>query len=141
MRNDCASHARPGSSGARGFTLIELMIAVAIVAILLSVAVPSYREYLRRGAVAEVIAAIGDGRVVLEQYYLDNRTYVGGPCPAGTQKFAIACVTTATTYTITATGAENMTDFVYTIDETNLRTTDGPWGTATCWITRKGESC
>lgn len=130
-----------GQGRSRGFSLIELMIVVAIAAILLSVAIPSYREYLRRGAVAEVISAIGSGRVVMEQYFLDNRSYAGAPCPTSTEQFAIVCDRDATTYKITATGSGNMAGFVYTIDETDARTTAGPWGSGNCWIHRKGDSC
>jgi type IV pilus assembly protein PilE len=132
-----------GPNRSRGFSLIELMVVVAIAAILLSVAIPSYREYLRRGAVAEAIGAIGGARVVMEQYFLDNRTYVGAPCPANTKKFTITCTTDVATYTITATGTENVAGFVYTIDQADTRTTTGPWvtGTVNCWINRKGDSC
>jgi type IV pilus assembly protein PilE len=130
-----------GRARSRGFSLIELMIVVAIAAVLLSIAIPSYREYVRRAAVAEVTGVLGSGRVVMEQFFLDNRTYEDAPCPTSTEKFAIACDRNPTTYTITATGSDNMSGFVYTINETDTRTTDGPWGTGNCWITRKGDSC
>jgi type IV pilus assembly protein PilE len=139
MESPCWSTLGPARS--RGFSLIELMIVVAIGAILMSVAIPTYREYVRRGAIAEVTGAIGGGRVVMEQYFLDNRTYVDAPCPGSTQKFAIACASDATTYTITATGSDNLSGFVFTIDETDTRTTAGPWGSGNCWIRRKGDSC
>jgi type IV pilus assembly protein PilE len=45
------------ASGKAGFTLIELMITVAVIAILSTIAVPSYREYIRRGYRAEARAA------------------------------------------------------------------------------------
>lgn len=117
------------------------MIVVAIAAVLISIAVPGYREYIRRGAVAEVVGEIGGGRVVMEQYFLDNRTYAGAPCPGSTKSFTIACAADATTYTITATGTGNLAGFVFTIDEADTRTTAGPWGSGNCWIHRKGESC
>jgi type IV pilus assembly protein PilE len=127
-----------------GFTLIELMIAIAIVGILATIAIPSYVNYLRRGAAEEGTAALADGRVAIEQFYLDNKTYVGMPCPASTSKFTMDCTTTpptATTYKIIANGTGNMASFVYTIDQTGLRHTDGPWGSGNCFITKKGESC
>ena len=132
-----------GPTGARGFTLMELMIAVAIVAILLSIAVPSYREYVRRGAVAAAIEQLAGGRVVAEQYFLDTRTYVGMPCPDGTDNVAVACDSDAVSYTITATGSDNgpIDGFVFTIDEANQRTTAGPWGDHACWVARKGDDC
>lgn len=124
-----------------GFSLIELMIVIAIASILISIAIPSYREYVRRGAIEEVTSALASGRVVDEQFFLDNRTYEDAPCPTSTEQFAITCTSDATTYTITATGSGGMDSFIYTIDETDARTTAGPWGSGTCWITRKGDSC
>jgi len=130
-----------GRSGARGFTLIELMIALAVLAVLLSMAVPAYREYVRRGAVAGVIEVLASGRVVAEQYFLDSATYVDMPCPGDTKYFAIGCESDEDGYTIAATGSGAMDDFEYTINEANLRTTAGPWGAGNCWITRKGDHC
>jgi type IV pilus assembly protein PilE len=132
----------PGTprSGA-GFTAIEMMIVVAIVGILAMIALPSYLAYIQRGKVSEVTSVLGGGRVLAEQYYNDNLTYVGSPCPASTKFFTIACATAATTYTFTATGTGDMSSFVYTINESNLRTTAGPWGSGNCWIFRQGDSC
>lgn len=141
MKTDCLGETQIGRARARGFTLVELMVTVAIAAILLSLAVPAYREYLRRGAVAEAVAVIGQGRVVAEQFFLDNRNYTDMPCPVSTASFDIVCVPDDTTYTITATGNGNVAGFVYTIDQANLRTTAGPWGSGNCWITRKGNGC
>jgi type IV pilus assembly protein PilE len=126
-----------------GFTLIELLITITIVGILASIAVPSYVDYLRRGAAEEGTAALADGRVALEQYYLDNKKYsgAGSPCPADTSKFTMKCEPDVAKYTITATGKGNMASFVYTIDQTGLRTTAGPWGSGNCFITKKGGSC
>ncbi len=141
MNHDCLGTPQAGRAKARGFTLIELMIAVAIVAILMSIAVPAYREYVRRGAVADAVASLGQGRVAAEQFFLDNRTYEGMPCPADTREFAMTCDPAPTTYTITATGSGGMATFVYTIDQAGARTTAGPWGSGSCWIGRKGDTC
>jgi type IV pilus assembly protein PilE len=138
----------------RGFTLIELMIVVAIVAILASVALPSYNDYLMRGRLAEAHGELAAMRSKLETFYLDNRTYVGA-CAAGTvapmptgKYFTYSCPTlTATTYLVRATGTagEQTAGFTYTIDQANARATTAVpagWTTnATCWVTKKGGLC
>jgi type IV pilus assembly protein PilE len=144
-----------------GFTLIELMMAVVVVAILTRIALPSYRDYVTRGKIIEATANLADMRVKLEQYFQDNRTYVGACVdgttapkpPAVNQKyFVIDCPTlTASTFTVTATGksAAGMGGFVYTVDQANVQATTitgdaaaaGWTGNAACWVVRKGGSC
>jgi len=130
--------------GQRGFTLIEMMIVVVIVGTVAAIALPSYRDYVRRGKVSEVTSVLGDGRVKVEQFFLDNSTYVGSPCAASTKWFTVTCTNlSTTTYTLTATGISttDMNGFVYTVDQANLRTTAGPFGSGNCWIFRKGDGC
>lgn len=136
----------------KGFTLIELMIVVAIVAILATVIIPSYSDYIKRGKVTEATSNLAGLRVAMEQYYQDNRQYLNGAVcgigatPTATQNFSYTCVATATTYTITATGQPSMAGFAYTINELNAKvTTAAPagWGVApiNCWVTKPGGTC
>lgn len=137
----------------KGFTLIELMITVAIVAILASLVLPSYTEYIRRAKITEATAALAGMRVKLEQYFQDNRSYAlactagVAPQPADTGNFQYSCPTlNGTNYLIQAAGINSMNGFKYTIDQANVRTTvDVPpgWDGAgkTCWVLRKDGSC
>jgi len=127
----------------KGFTLIELLVVVVIIGILSAIAIPAYNDYVTRGKIAEAKSALADGRVKLEQFFQDNRTYAGGPCPAATDHFTYACTNlTTTSYTITATGKSNISAYSYTINESNAKTSNTPWGNSTsCWVSKKGGAC
>lgn len=127
-----------------GFTLIELMIVVAIIGILAAIAMPSYTAYVKRGKASEATSTLANARVQIEQYFQDNRTYVGFACPTAGKSFTFGCATTATTYTLTATGkaAESMGSFEFTINETNTRTSKfDSASSVNCWLSSKGGSC
>jgi prepilin-type N-terminal cleavage/methylation domain-containing protein len=135
-----------------GFTLIELMIVVAIVAILAAVAMPVYTDYVMRGKLSEAHSSLAALRTAAEQYFQDNRTYVGFGCAATTvtpKYFAYTCPTLQpTTYQIVATGVagQGMGGFVLSIDDTNTKQTTGVasgWTVpaTNCWVLRKDGSC
>ena len=135
-----------------GFTLIEVMITVAIIAILAAVALPSYTQYLLRSKITEAASSLSDMRLKMERFFQDNRTYVGAcqlntvaPPPAS-PNFTYACAAlSASTYQVTATGTGSMLGFVFYIDQNNTQKTTGvPAGWATspsCWVLRKDGSC
>ena len=128
----------------KGFTLVELMIVIAVIAILSAIAIPAYNDYLTRGKLAEGIAGLSDGRVKMEQFFLDNKTYVGGPTPGQTTNFSFSLdpAPTASTYTIKATGKGSLSSYSYTINESNIKTSNTPWGNSTsCWVIKKGGGC
>jgi type IV pilus assembly protein PilE len=136
-----------------GFTLVEVMIVVAIIGILATIALPSYRDYLTRGRIPEATSRLASLQVRMEQYFQDNRTYVGAPgCTADTTTsthfdFSCAAAATATAYTLQAVGKGTMTGFTYTVDQANGRATGAvPTGWAqhspnNCWVTKKGGVC
>jgi type IV pilus assembly protein PilE len=134
----------------RGFTLLELLVVFVIIAILATIAIPAYSEYVKQSKVAEATSTLSDMRIKTEQFFQDNRTYVGAeatacaPTPGTTQYFDYNCVTGPTTYTITANGKANhqLSTFQFTINQDNLKTSiyEGEVG-ANCWLTKKGGTC
>ncbi|MBI5925446.1 MAG: type IV pilin protein [Aquabacterium sp.] len=59
----------------RGFTLIEVMVVVAIIGILASIAYPSYTEYVRRGQRAKAQTALMEAAQYMQRYYAANNSY------------------------------------------------------------------
>ncbi|AXQ28963.1 prepilin-type N-terminal cleavage/methylation domain-containing protein [Solimonas sp. K1W22B-7] len=142
--------ARRGRVG--GFTLIEVVIAIAIVGILSALALPAYRDYVRRGRIPEATVQLGSRQVDMEQFFQDNRTYVGAPAcvtdSTTSRFFTFSCTgQTAAAYTLVATGSGAMAGFGFSVDQGNTRTTvavPSGWtlpGTNNCWVIKKGGVC
>lgn len=136
-----------------GLTLVELMVAVVVAAILASIAVPAYTDYVKRGKISEATATLAGLRVTMEQFFQDNRTYLNAnacgavmPTSPQVQYFTFTCAGTATTYTLTASGVGDMAGFSYTLNETNAKAStvtgvSGWAGNNACWVTKPGGAC
>ncbi len=136
----------------RGFTLLELMIVVGMVAILAAIALPNYNDYIKRSRIVDGLVPLADMGSKLEQYFQDHRTYENAcaagtiaPLPATTPRFSYSCTLAKNTFTVTATGLGGMQGFVFTLDQSGSRQTTGtqPGWTAgsNCWSARKDGSC
>ena len=158
---------QPRSAG--GFTLIELMITVAIVAILTAIAYPSYRNYVIRGQLVNATNGLSAVQANMERYFQDNRTYLAAngftpPCSTATTygTFTVSCpatltnapaitaftgtTLTATSFQLQALGSGNTAGFAFFIDyqsnQASTVTAAVPSGWTNCltgWETKAGQ--
>lgn len=146
-----------------GFTLIELMITVAIIAVIVAIALPNYTDYVTRSKFTEAHGNLSDLRVKMEQFYMDNRRYnrTGAPGTCGVDMpsgkyFTYTCASGSANgagdqrYTLTATGISNQAlgGIAFTVNEANSRTTTvggdmagKGYSAASCWVTKKPAQC
>lgn len=126
--------------GAKGFTLIELMIVIAIVGILASIAIPSYLDSVTQSRRSTAQGDLMSFANAMERHFTTNGTYVGAtassvfsatsPSDGGTTYYNLSVVPGASTYVLTAaaTGAQ-AGDGNLTLTNTGART----WGSSTSW--------
>lgn len=128
-----------------GFTLIELMIAVTVVAILAAIAVPSYMESIRKSRRSDATTSLAKIQLAQETYRLNNATYAATPATLGlgttsTEGYYTLAISgnSATAYTATATPVSGKSQAADTTCATITMTVSGGGGTvsntpATCW--------
>lgn len=137
----------------QGFTLVELMFVVAIVAVLTAIALPAYNAYVMRGYMHTAQNALVAQANQLAQWAQDHETYVGGCAnPVTVTNFTISCPASppalsvaTTTYSVQAVGYGPAAGFTFTLDSAgNKATPSAPAGwtpNATCWTRDQAGDC
>ena len=140
-----------GQNRSSGFTLVELVVALAVVAILGAIAYPSFQQRIVSGRRADGSTALLNLANRMEQYYAANNTYATATIAAGVtatdvltsnasqQGFYTLSITqqNATTYTILATRAGAQTADTQCgnlqLTSAGVKTVTGAFGVARCW--------
>jgi len=128
------------NKNARGFTLIELMIAVAVIGILAAVAYPSYQSAMAKNRRAAAQTALIDIAQKEQQYLLDNRAYTASlstlnyTVPSNVSSYYTTAVTVGTaavpSFTATATpitGSSQVSDGTLSITNTGVKSPADKW--------------
>ncbi|WCM50654.1 prepilin-type N-terminal cleavage/methylation domain-containing protein [Pseudomonas sp. WJP1] len=88
----------------RGFTLIEIMIVIAIIGIVMTIAAPSFTEYLNKGRRTEVAGLLSEQAQILERHYSKSSVYTNATgLSAGNDYYSITPTLTDQTFLLTAT--------------------------------------
>ncbi|MDV0439496.1 pilin [Xanthomonas sacchari] len=117
----------------QGFTLIELMIVIAIIAILAAIALPMYRDYVAKSQLAAALAEVNPAKTMLESKLQEDSTYVPATAAdVGLQSTSPRCTTFSATATTLSCNTIKGNDIVAGATLTLTRANTGVW---TCAIT------
>ena len=128
-----------------GFTLIEVVIAMTIIAILTAIALPAYTQYVQRGHRSEARATLMQAAQWMERFRTQSGSYAGAalpatfeqsPPPPTAMKYDITVASTASTYTLSAIPAGTMVGDAcgtFTLDQSGARAHTGAAPGELCW--------
>ncbi|CRL50513.1 MULTISPECIES: type IV pilin protein [unclassified Pseudomonas] len=111
----------------RGFTLIEIMIVIAIIGIVMTIAAPSFTEYLKKGRRSEIAGVLSEQAQILERFYTKSNVYTGATgLSVGNDYYTITPTITDQTFLLTAVrkaGSSMATDKCgdFTLTNTGVR--------------------
>jgi type IV pilus assembly protein PilA len=113
----------------KGFTLIELMIVVAIIGILAAIAIPAYSDYTERAKVSELVTMASACKGSVTEFYQSEGVFPANNAEAGcnatvTDKITSIAVTGGATGTITVTSALTRATGTYVLVGTPVSATD-----------------
>ncbi|HBC58204.1 MAG TPA: hypothetical protein DCZ03_13680 [Gammaproteobacteria bacterium] len=125
-------------SSINGFTLIELMITVAILAILMTIAVPAYQDYTTKSKRAEAKVTLMQEAQRLERLFSTTNSYAGGATTTTSENgyWQVVSTLTTTTYSLTASPVPPHTDAkcaTLTLTQTGAQSYTGTGTTNDCW--------
>ncbi len=98
----------------KGFTLIELMIVVAIIGILAAVAIPAYQDYIARAQMTEAVSLLSGGKQSMAEYYADKGSWPSAP--ASVMGNTTGKYTSTITYNPATPGTSQTTIIMQTTD-------------------------
>jgi type IV pilus assembly protein PilE len=126
----------------RGFSLIELAIVMVVIAILVAIALPSYRQYVLRGNRTQAIQALQDMASREESYFFSNSSYtstnLGASTSIGAPYYSVVVASASSTdYTVTATAiGTQMADTpcaTLSLNHAGQQFSNGVATTVPCW--------
>jgi type IV pilus assembly protein PilE len=126
----------------RGFTLIEIMIVIAIIGIVITIGYPSLTEYVKKGRRTEVAGLLSEQAQILERFYSKSNVYTGATgLSAGNDFYTITPALTDQAFKLTAVrkaGSAMATDKCgdFTITNTGVRSMENAAAGLTaknCW--------